>query len=61
MPGTKVGDGSVIGANSFLNSEFGKRVLVVGNPSRILRDEIDWDRRENASYEEWEEDMEILE
>lgn len=57
MPGTKVGDGSVIGANSFLNGEFGKRVLIVGNPARILRDEIDWDRRENASYEEWEEEV----
>ena len=54
MPGTKIGDGSVVGANTFTNKEFGKNVMLVGSPAKVIHEGIDWDRREAVSYEEWE-------
>ncbi len=36
LPGTKVGDGAVVGANSLVNREIPPRCLAVGYPARVV-------------------------
>ena len=45
LPGTEVGDGSIIGAGSIVNKSFGKNVEVVGVPGRVVKDQVSWDRK----------------
>lgn len=45
LKGTKVLDNSVIGANSLINKEFKKEnVLIAGNPAKILKENIIWEK-----------------
>ncbi|HAM15084.1 MAG TPA: chloramphenicol acetyltransferase [Eggerthellaceae bacterium] len=37
MPGVRIGDGAIIGANSVVASDVGPYTIVVGNPARALR------------------------
>ena len=37
MPGTKIGDGSVIGANSMVSGTIPPRSLAVGSPAKVIR------------------------
>jgi acetyltransferase-like isoleucine patch superfamily enzyme len=37
LPGTRVGSGSVVGAGAVIKGEFPERVLIAGNPGRVVR------------------------
>lgn len=44
MPGTTIGDGSVIGANSLVQGEIPPSSLAVGSPARVVRSAPDFPR-----------------
>lgn len=44
FPGCDVGDGSVIGGASFVNKTIPAHSTCAGNPARVLRENIDWER-----------------
>jgi hypothetical protein len=44
MPGTTIGDGSVIGANSLVTGTIPPRSLAVGSPAKVIRREPDFPR-----------------
>lgn len=45
LPGVKVGEGSVVGAGCITSSSFPNNVVIAGNPGRVIRKEIEWDRK----------------
>lgn len=54
LKGTILPPYSVVGANSVLTSDFGKssKVLVCGNPAKIMKDDIYWDHKnDKINYE----------
>jgi acetyltransferase-like isoleucine patch superfamily enzyme len=44
MPGTTIGDGTVIGANSLVSGAIPPRSLAVGSPAKVIRREPDFPR-----------------
>lgn len=44
LAGSKVGDGAIIGANAVVKGTYPNNVIVVGNPSKIIRKNIAWSR-----------------
>ena len=42
MPGIKVGDGTVVGANSIVTSSFPANCIVSGNPAKITKTNVLW-------------------
>lgn len=44
----EIGTGSVIGEGAFVDSKIPNNVVVVGRPSRIIRENISWSRNWNA-------------
>ena len=42
---TQLGDGCVVGANSFIKKKYPNNCLIAGNPPRILRKNIAWSRK----------------
>lgn len=48
MPGSVVGDGSVIGANSLVSGEIPPYSLAVGSPAKVIRGAPDWPRKLDA-------------
>ena len=51
--GTKVGDGAVIGANSFVNKDVPPFAIVVGSPAKIIKYRFDKETQEriiNSGY-----------
>lgn len=40
--GTTIGDGSVVAAGSVVSSEVPAKVIVAGNPARIVRQDVSW-------------------
>lgn len=44
LAGTIIGDHTVVGAATVLTKEVGDHVTCAGNPARILRENIDWER-----------------
>lgn len=45
MPGSVVGDGSVIGANSLVSGEIPPYSLAVGSPAKVIRSAPDWPKK----------------
>lgn len=45
MPGSTIGDGTVIGANSLVSGAIPARSLAVGSPAKVIRQEPDFPRR----------------
>lgn len=43
--GTQIGDGSIVGTNTFVNKKFGNNVVIAGNPARVVRENAAWDRQ----------------
>jgi acetyltransferase-like isoleucine patch superfamily enzyme len=43
LKSTKTGEGCVIGANSLLSATFGDRLLIAGNPAKVLKDNVSWE------------------
>jgi acetyltransferase-like isoleucine patch superfamily enzyme len=48
MPGTTIGDGSVIGANSLVQGTIPPFSLAVGSPAKVIRSAPDWPRVPSA-------------
>jgi acetyltransferase-like isoleucine patch superfamily enzyme len=44
MPGCDVGDGSIVGANTFVNKEIPAHCSCGGYPAKILKENIRWER-----------------
>ncbi len=53
LPGANIGAGSVVGANAVTSSHFGDHVVVVGNPAKIIRENIIWSK-DNSQYADWD-------
>ncbi len=51
LAGSQIGDGCMIGASSLVNRQFGHKQLIAGNPARVIKEQIDWDRN-YAAYKE---------
>jgi acetyltransferase-like isoleucine patch superfamily enzyme len=49
MPGSVVGDGSVIGANSLVSGEIPPYSLAVGSPAKVIRSAPDWPKKPDAA------------
>jgi acetyltransferase-like isoleucine patch superfamily enzyme len=49
MPGTTIGDGSVIGANSLVSGTIPPNSLAVGSPARVIRSAPDFPRKVSES------------
>ncbi len=45
LKGAKIGDGSIIGANSTVSSTVPANCIAAGNPARLLRVNVTWDHR----------------
>lgn len=45
LPGTQIGDGSVIGASSLINKKIPSNCTCAGNPAKVLRRDIEWYRK----------------
>src|SRR5512132_4230496 len=48
MPGSTIGDGSVIGANSLVSGNIPPYSLAVGSPAKVIRSAPDWPRKPDA-------------
>ena len=44
LPGASVGSGTVVGANSLVNRKIPINVTCAGNPVKVLRENIEWNR-----------------
>lgn len=44
LPNAKIGDGSIIGANSMVTKEIPKKVIAVGIPARVTKENMTWSR-----------------
>lgn len=49
MPGSVVGDGSVIGANSLVSGEIPPYSLAVGSPAKVIKSAPDWPKKPDAA------------
>ena len=45
LPGFSIGDGSVVGAGSISSSSFDMNAIIAGNPAKVIREDVQWDRR----------------
>lgn len=45
LPGFCIDDGSIVGAASVTSSHFGENVVIAGNPAKVIRENIFWDRK----------------
>lgn len=51
LKGTKISDNSVVGAGSLVNKKFDEpNVILAGNPAKIIKTNINWDRRSPGGY-----------
>lgn len=57
MPGTEIGDCSIVGASTLVNKKIPAHSLVVGTPCRILEEDVDWSRRDDVTEEEFMEEV----
>lgn len=51
--GIKVGDGAVIGANSFVNKDIPPFAVVAGNPAKIIKYRFDEDKQKALADSKW--------
>nr|WP_281431861.1 hypothetical protein [Rhizobium setariae] len=45
MKGARIGSGSMIGAGAIVNADVPKNCIAAGQPARVIRESIMWDRR----------------
>ena len=44
LKGTKIEEGSIVGAGSIVSGNFGKNVIIAGNPAKQIKENIRWER-----------------
>lgn len=44
LGGFAIGDDSIVGAGSISSSNFSEQVVIAGNPARVIREKVIWDR-----------------
>lgn len=44
LPGTRIGKGSIVGACSLVNREFGEHCMIAGLPAKVIEQNVDWER-----------------
>jgi acetyltransferase-like isoleucine patch superfamily enzyme len=44
LSGSKIGEGSIVGANSLVNRKFDNNCIIAGNPACLKRKDIAWER-----------------
>lgn len=49
--GAKIGDGSIVGGNATTASTFEKNVIIAGNPAKVIRENIVWDRESTFYFD----------
>ncbi len=49
LNGCEIGNGSIVGANTFVNKKFPANCSIAGNPARIIKKAVAW-RRESYPY-----------
>ncbi len=55
---TDIGDNSVVGAASLVKGSYPAHCLIAGSVARILRSNVDWERRDYVTFPEYEELLE---
>ena len=45
LKGTVIGEGAIVGMGSLVKGVVPKRSMVVGNPARVVKTDIDWDKK----------------
>ncbi len=54
LKGAEVSDDTIIGANSLVNKKFDeKNVVIAGSPAKIIKRDVNWDRRSPEIYDEF--------
>ncbi len=54
LKGAKVSDDTIIGANSLVNKKFyEKNVIIAGSPAKIVKNDVNWDRKSPELYDEF--------
>ncbi|HYF84376.1 MAG TPA: acyltransferase [Clostridia bacterium] len=48
MYGADIGNGSVVGAGSFVKKTYPNNCIIAGNPARVIRKDIAWSMEDNA-------------
>ena len=51
--GVKIGNGAVVGANSFVNHDVPDFAIVAGNPARLIRYRFDEEMQAEISASKW--------
>lgn len=51
---TEIGDNCIVGAESLIKGNYQSNQMIVGNPARVIKDNINWSRIRNLKYEDWE-------
>lgn len=52
MYNARIGEGSIIGANSLVKLKCDKNCIIGGNPGKVIRENATWDRRMNVDFED---------
>lgn len=53
LKGAKVSNDTIVGANSLVNKKFEKNVIIAGSPAKIVKSDVNWDRKSPALYDEF--------
>ena len=51
LGGACIGNGSVIGEKAVTSSVFGENLIIAGNPARVIREDIVWDRESTYYFD----------
>lgn len=51
LGGTRIGNGSLVGANAVTSGRFGEHQIIAGNPARCIRENICWSRDDTDYFD----------
>lgn len=53
LGGTKIGDGSIVGCNSVLTSEYEDHKIIAGVPGKVIRNDVYWSK-DSTDFYNWD-------